>query len=119
MAQSEGRDDIMSLREQIMQLQVVTLRPQQTAPSNPSPLGNVRNENRNQNNMSGEGNNQNYYERPYHKAIECYCCESWGNRAHECPSTPSNGNWGKVVVTSNLSPKMHNQVEGTQGHQYV
>ena len=36
---------------------------QRTTPSNPQPLGNVRNENRNQNNMKGEGNNRNNFER--------------------------------------------------------
>ena len=60
LAQSEGTDDIMSLKEQIMQLCVVIWSPpQQTVSGNPQPLGNERNGNRNQNNTMGDGNSQN------------------------------------------------------------
>ena len=57
LSQSEGKDEIMSLKEQITQFQVVIQRPpQQTTSSNPGPLGNGVNINRHQSNTRDDGN---------------------------------------------------------------
>ena len=65
-------EDIMSLREQIALLWVVIQRTQQTTSSNPQPLENVRNGNRNRNNMRGEGNIGNNNGRYNHNGITCF-----------------------------------------------
>ena len=90
-AQSDGKDGIAGKREQIVQLWVAVQGPQRTATSNSQQLGGVRNGNRNQHNTKGQGNNW-----KNHKG-----CEHNGIRG--------------VVDASNLSPKMHNQMEGNQG----
>ena len=62
--QSEGKDKIVRLKEQITQLQFAFERPpQQTTPGNPGPLGNGGNVNRIQSNTRGNGNGQNCHER--------------------------------------------------------
>ena len=111
---SEGRDNIMCLREQIVQLQVVIWRPQRTRGSNPQPSGNVRNGNRNQNNVRGESNNRNNCERCDHNEIKCFQCESWGHRAQRCPRIPWNGNWGRLGVPPTCPLRYKNRCRGTR-----
>ena len=53
--QTERKDDIASLGEQIMQLQVAVLKSQKTQISNPQQLGSERDGNGNQHNTMGQG----------------------------------------------------------------
>ena len=50
------------------------------------------------------------------KGIKCFQCEVCGHQAHECLQTLLNGNQEEVVSVSNVSPEMHNQLKGSQGH---
>ena len=95
LAQSKWKDEIMSLKEQIVQLQVVIQRtPHWTAAGNPRPLGNVGNVNRNQSNTRGNGNSWNCPGRCDHSGMKCFYCDTWGRVASNCPSTPLNENRG-------------------------
>ena len=82
----------MRLSKQIVQLWVAVQEPQKTATSNHQQLGSERDSNVNLHNSRGYGRNQNNGKGCVTKGIKCFQCDGWGHWAHECQSTPLNGN---------------------------
>ena len=111
-AQSEGKDGIVSLREQITQQWVVVQRPQRTANSNPQQLGGVRNGNRNQHNTRGQGNNTKNDEDVTTMRSNVFDVRV-GKYSLLVSKHPFNVNQREVVDASNLLPEMCKQVEGS------
>ena len=73
LAEDEGKDEIMTLGEQITQLRVVKLKPQvRTTSDNPMQSGNRNSENRNVNNTRENGNGQNQHERHNCSKVKCF-----------------------------------------------
>ena len=100
--QSQGKDEIMSLKQQIMQLQVAIQRPpQQTTSGNCTPVGNGGSGNRNKSNTMGNGSGQND-ERSDCSRRKYFHCEGWGHVAQDCLSSPLNEYQGEIADTYNL-----------------
>ena len=75
MTQAEGKDDIVRLSEQIVQLQVAVQKPQKTMTSSPQQLGSEKDHNSNQCKTRGQGKNQSNGKGCDHKGIKCFQCE--------------------------------------------
>ena len=74
-----GKDNIMRLSKQIMQLQMVVQKPQKTSTSSPQQLESERDGNGNQCNTRGQGKNQNNGDVCECKGIKCFQCKGWGH----------------------------------------
>ena len=112
--QSEGKDNAVRLREQIMQLQVAI-----QGHSNPQPVtldsqvvkGMVMKINI----IPGiKAKNQNNAKQQDHKGIKLFQCEGWGHSVCEYPGTPLNGNWGEVAGPSNLPQRCATKSRGAR-----
>ena len=79
LAQPKGKDGTVSLRVQIVQLQVAVNGPLTTTTSKPKQSGGVRNGNGNEHNTRGQNNNQNNCEECNCKGIKCFQCKGWGH----------------------------------------
>ena len=113
--QAEGENEIITLTEKIIHLQVVIQKPSvRTKSDHPRQLGNRNSENRNVSTTMGNGTGQNCHKRHDCSKVKCFWCEGWGHLVQVYSSTPLSKNQGEVANTSNLPPGIYNWVEENQ-----